>query len=161
MKFVVDTNVTIAANGRDTHADFECQFRCIEFIEDLSTPKNPKQIMLDDAGLIWSEYSRHLNFRGQPGVGDMFFKFVHDNMHSSQKVRRVHITPIADESRGFDELPKNPVDKSDRVFLAVAIKADAAIINALDSDWHEQHNFIELLNIKVKQLCPQHGVKVV
>ena len=28
--YVVDTNVAMAANGRDTHADLECQLDCIE-----------------------------------------------------------------------------------------------------------------------------------
>ena len=28
--FVVDTNVTIAANGRETHADMSSQLACVE-----------------------------------------------------------------------------------------------------------------------------------
>ena len=31
--FVVDTNVAIAANGRETHADHLCQLACMEKLE--------------------------------------------------------------------------------------------------------------------------------
>lgn len=157
MKFVVDTNVSIAANGRNTHADFQCQLNCIEFLEDIVSLANAKQTILDDSGLILDEYSKHLNFKGQPGVGDMFFKFIHDNLYSTPKIEAVLITPIDDESRGFDELPVNSVDKSDRKFLAVAVKATASIANATDTDWHEQNSFMASLGISIQQICPQHG----
>jgi len=161
MKYVIDTNVTVAANGRDTHANPQCQFQCIEFLLEVTIPTNMKQITIDESGLILNEYSRYLSFKGQPGVGDMFFKFVHDNMYSSKKISSVRITPITDETRGFEELPMNQIDKSDRMFLAVAKKANADVINALDTDWHEQHAFIASLDITVQQLCPEHGVKVI
>ena len=31
--YVVDTNVAIAANGRNTHADYACRFDCNETLE--------------------------------------------------------------------------------------------------------------------------------
>ncbi len=71
----------------------------------------------------------------------------------------VRITP-SDESRGFAELPKNELDPSDRKFLAVAVKAGAAILNATDSDWDEQSALLERLGVPLEQLCPQHQSKV-
>lgn len=158
MKFVVDTNVTIAANGRKTHANLQCQLSCIEFLEDLASPANPKQTIIDESGLILDEYTPHLNYIGQPGVGDMFFKFIHDHLYSCSKIKTVSITPVDDETRGFAELPINSLDKSDRKFLAVAITADAKIVNALDTDWHEQYTLLESLGIQINQICPQHGI---
>ena len=76
MKAVVDTNVAIAANGRNTHASLACQLACIEFLEKLVSAKYRTAIILDDLDLIISEYSGYLNYKGQPGVGDMFFKYI-------------------------------------------------------------------------------------
>lgn len=157
MNVVVDTNVAISANGRDTHASLACQYACTAFLEELVSHKKRTYIALDELGLIFSEYSSHLHYKGQPGVGDVFFKYLHDHMYLSKKVKRVPITPIDDETRGFDELPPNTVDKSDRKFLAAAVVASAEIVNATDTDWHGQVVLFADLGINVQQLCPEHG----
>lgn len=161
MNVVVETNVPIAANGRDTHASFACQYTCIEFLKELVSPESAKSIILDEQGLIIEEYRSYLNHRGQPGVGDIFFKYLHDHMYLGEKIILLPITPIVDESRGFEELPVNQIDKSDRKFLALAIVANANITNALDTDWHEQTVFIDSMRIQIDQLCPEHGCRVV
>lgn len=160
MNVVVETNVPIAANGRETHASLACQYTCTEFLEKLASPKSNTSIILDEQGMILDEYRHYLNYKGQPGVGDMFFKYLHDHMYLDKKVKLVPISPITDETRGFSELPVNPIDKSDRKFLAVAIVANANIINAMDTDWHEKAVFVDLMKIKVQQLCPEHGCSV-
>ncbi|MDO9226177.1 MAG: hypothetical protein Q8M09_07850 [Pseudomonadota bacterium] len=157
MKVVVETNVTIAANGRDTHASLGCQYDCVEFLEKLASVKSRDQILLDAGGLILDEYRPYLNYKGQPGTGDLFYKFLHDHMYLDKRVKQVSISPVADETRGFEELPANSLDKSDRKFLAVAVVAKGAVVNALDSDWHEQATFIKALGVPVKQLCPAHA----
>lgn len=157
MNVVVDTNVAIAANGRGTHASLACQYECIEFIQVLVSPEKRTRIILDEPGLIFTEYSSYLNYKGQPGMGDMFFKYLHDHMYLGKKIRLVPITPISDEARGFDELPQNPIDKSDRKFLVAAIVAGAAVVNALDGGWHRQADFIAKLGVNVQQLCPDQA----
>ncbi|MFZ2727016.1 MAG: hypothetical protein WAX77_12240 [Methylococcaceae bacterium] len=154
-KLVIDTNVLIAANGRNTHACFACQLACIELLEEC---KN-SLIALDDLDLIMDEYKAYCNYSGQPNTGDMFFKYLHDNQHSVNNIYRITITPIDDEARGFLELPINTVDKSDRKFVATALIAPASIMNATDSDWVEQKLLLDNLNITVKQLCPEHSCK--
>ena len=157
MKVVVETNVTIAANGRNTHASLACQYNCVEFLEKLVSTQSRDQVLLDDRGLILNEYKRYLNYRGQPGTGDIFFKVLHDNMHWGNRVKQISVTPVTDEDKGFGELPVNQVDKSDRKFLAVACVGKGHVINAVDTDWHEQAAFITGLCVSVKQLCPEHG----
>lgn len=157
MKVVVDTNVTVVANGRNTHASLGCQYACISFLEGIASTKSRTKIVLDANGLILDEYKGHLSYSGQPGVGDVFFKFLHDQMHQSKKVQLVTISPISDETRGFNELPINPVDMSDRKFLAVAVVSGAEITNAVDTDWHDQRVFVANLHVIVRQLCPEHG----
>ena len=152
---VIDTNVIIAANGRNTHASLICQLMCSEFLKDC---KN-KAIALDDLDLIMQEYKRYANYSGQPSVGDMFFKYLHNNQYANANIHTVSITSINDEQRGFEELPENQIDKSDRKFLATAVKTQAVIVNATDSDWTEQKVLLDSLNIEIKQLCPEHSCK--
>ena len=87
----------------------------------------------------------------------MFFKHLHNNMYSQSAVALVVISEISDPKRGFEELPANSLDASDRKFLAVALRSQAKILNALDTDWHEQRKFIAALGVEVRQLCPEHG----
>lgn len=159
MKVVVDTNVTVVANGRSSHVAHSCQYACVSFLENIASTGSRTKIGIDAGGLILAEYKDHLSYSGQPGVGDMFFKYLHDSMYNSARVERVKILQLADDSRGFAELPTNKLDKSDRKFLAVAVKAKARIVNAVDSDWHEQKNLTNSLKISVKQLCPAYGCK--
>jgi predicted nucleic acid-binding protein len=159
MKVVVDTNVAIAANGRNTHASLKCQYECIEFLQKLTADIGRHQIFLDEGEQILDEYRTYLYHHGEPGVGDSFYRFLHDHMYSGNRVRRVAIVPIDDGARGFAELPPNGLDMSDRKFLAVALIAKAAVANAMDTDWYKQAEFITGLGVKVKQLCPEHGCK--
>jgi hypothetical protein len=47
-RFVIDTNVAIAANGRNTHASEICQLVCIEFLEQYKD----LNIVIDELGFI-------------------------------------------------------------------------------------------------------------
>jgi len=154
--FVVDTNVAIVANGRNTHADLVCRRQCVEMLEDLC---KSHAVVLDDRYRILGEYRGHLNFSGAPGMGDVFFKHVLNHMHDGKSVRIVPITPCTDECRGFTELPKNRLDPSDRKFLAVAVVAQAEILNATDSDWSEREALTSDLGVSVRQLCPRFATK--
>ena len=152
--YVVDTNVAIAANGRNTHADEKCQLRCIEVLEEIC---NRRVVVVDDEGRIFGEYCGRLSFSGVPGVGDKFFKHVFDHMYGEGRVRRVSITSCSDHKRGFKELPENDLDPSDRKFLAAALVGCATILNATDSDWSEQDALTEHLEVAVCQLCSQYA----
>ncbi len=153
MMFVVDTNVAIVANGRGIHANNKCQSDCIQKLKSLVTQKI---VAIDDRYLILKEYREYMNPPGEPGVGDMFFKHVFNNLKQYERIRLVTITPSADERRSFEELPENTFDPSDRKFLAVAVVAKATVLNATDNDWHEHRKLMSELGVKVEQLCPQH-----
>lgn len=152
----MDTNVLIAANGRNTHADLECQDQCVRIIQDIG--RNGTAV-IDDRNLILDEYQRHLSFNGARGVGDAFFKHVHDNSHFAGRVERVQIRPVNAEEREFEELPSNTLDRSDQKFLAVSVISTAPILNATDSDWHHERALISSLGVVVEQLCPQHATR--
>ena len=152
--FVVDTNVAIAANGRGTHADRRCQLSCVERLRSVA---NGEVVAIDDKGVILGEYRKRLSLSGRPGMGDAFLKHVFNYQYQDGRVQRVAVTPCDDERRGFEELPENSFDRSDRKFLAVAVVARAVILNATDSDWDEHKALMDSLGIEVDQLCSQHA----
>ncbi len=156
MVYVMDTNVAVAANGRDTHADTACQLACVKRIRALI---DEGILGVDDKGLIVKEYADRLNFSGAPGAGDAFFRYVFDQQYREDRIRRVTVHPSSDVDRGFEELPTNDFDPSDRKFLAVAVVADAVVLNATDSDWEEHADLMNELGVGVEQLCPQHANK--
>ena len=153
--FVVDTNVAISANGRDTHADEACQLECVRTLRTMVT----ERVVIDEAGAILDEYARQLRWSGQPGAGDAFFKHVFNSQYDPDRVRRVPLIPSEDHRRSFEELPPNTFDPSDRKFLAAAVVAEAVVLNATDSDWNEHRALTEELGVEVRQLCPQHATK--
>lgn len=159
-RFVVDTNVAIAANGRNTHADDECQLACVENLESIM---RDGIIAIDRDGLIFEEYINRLSLGegfDNKGVGNMFLVHVFNNQYKNDYVRMFDVMPSIDDPddlKGFEELPENQLDRSDRKFLAVAVVAEGVILNALDGDWNEQQALTDRLGVEVRQLCPQHG----
>ena len=154
--FVVDTNVAIVANGRETDADEQCRLSCIKRLRSLA---DDEVVAIDNLGLILAEYKKRLHFSGMPGVGDAFFKHVFNNQFQEKRVRRVTVTRSDDARRGFEELPQNAFDPSDRKFLAVSVVAGAVVLNATDSDWAEQDELMDRLGVEVRQLCSRYASK--
>ena len=71
-RFVVDTNVAIADNGRNTDADDECKLTCIENLESIM---RDGVIAIDGDGFIFEEYINRLSLDDgfdDRGVGNMF-----------------------------------------------------------------------------------------
>lgn len=155
--YVVETNVAIVANGRgDIHADEECQLACREKLKEICSPHSRQVVVVDDRDLVFDEYRKHLNWKGAPGLGDVFFKHVFNHQYNGKRVRRVTITPIMRcDRQDFKELPKNnTLHEDDRKFLATAVVAKATIINAMDRDWDENQALIKSLRVTVQELCP-------
>ena len=89
----------------------------------------------------------------------MFFKHIFNHQYSDDRIKQVPITPLLDEGRGYNELPENTFDPSDRKILAVAVVEKAYIVNATDSDWVENKSFTDNLGVRINQICPQHATK--
>ncbi len=152
-RIVIDTNVLIVANGNNEQADPECELACIEMLE--GATKGKKTVLLDASGLIMEEYEGYCSYSGVPGVGDLFFKFLHDHQYSEASVIRIPIQQKPDREGGFANLPTNDFDPNDRKFLSVAEAGDGRVVNATDSHWSEHADFISSMGVQVLELCPQ------
>ena len=152
---VVDTNVPLVANGKAEQADLACEVACVR---ELIQIRSERRILLDDKQLIIEEYRRNLNHSGQPGVGDAFFKWLHENQAKPQHCRIVPVTCYA--HRGFAEFPDDPClekfDKADRKFVAVAMASgtNPQLLNATDRDWWDHRQALAENGVNVVFLCP-------
>lgn len=150
---VIETNILIAANGKSDQANDACMDKCIETLLEV---RATACLALDDAGEILDEYSVYCSYSGQPGVGDEFFIWAHNNQYAT--CRRVRLTPHDD--RVYQEFPDAPglakFDRSDRKWIATALGCDptATIYNAVDSDYAEATQALADAAIPVTELCP-------
>ena len=55
---VVDTNVPVVANGRNTHANEACQAACIKAIKSIWSGQRKRIVILDDKDEIMDEYQK-------------------------------------------------------------------------------------------------------
>jgi hypothetical protein len=146
---VFDTNVPVVANGLAGQASGACVEACID---KLLRSRAEDVVVVDDDGLIFEEYQRYLAHRGQPRAGDAFFKWLWDNQGNEAHRRRVQITSIDPDPRGFLEFPI-----SDRKFVAVAMAAGSqpAIVNASDTDWWNAREVLAEHGVNVEFVCPE------
>lgn len=161
-KCLVDTNVPKTANlatQPDPASDVPdcCVLACIEAIEHVISRRT---LVMDAGDEIFDEYRQQLSMRGQPGVGDRFMKWVHDNRWSFSNSDRVAITKNGDS---YDEFPDHDglkeFDKSDRKFVAVANahSEKPPILQATDSKWWGWKEALEEVGITVHFLCPEYA----
>ncbi len=153
---VIDTNVLIVANGRSRQADEDCVLACLDALDEARTGI----VLLDDKGRILNEYMGRLSLSGQPGVGDAFFKWLHDHQADPRHCECVRITPKSSDAEDFKEFPNDSklagFDRSDRKFVAVAraSRRNPSILNAVDRDWWDFREALKGNGVLVQFLCP-------
>lgn len=158
MPVVIDTNVLIAANGRDCpQATLACRLACTKQLQQTRT----KDILVIDSDWhIISQYKKQVSQSGQPGVGDAFLKWVLTNRNNLRRCVQVQITPTADGS-SFAEFPMTPelesFDRDEHKFVAAALvhPDTPPIYNAVDSDWKIYFDALTAAGVKIVQLCPE------
>jgi hypothetical protein len=153
---VVDTNVPVTANGRDTHGSAECQEACRRGL--LEITRGSARLILDCGFEIVNEYCAYLSFRGQPGLGDAFLRWIHDNQFNSSRCERVTLTPHP--ARGYVEFPEDEAlsgfDRDDRKFVAAARASQsraARVLNAVDSDWWDYELVLQEHGVRLEFVC--------
>jgi hypothetical protein len=115
---------------------------------------------LDDARRILSEYERHLNPGGEPGVGDGFLKWVYRHLWTA-RCEQVSIAPVQDDHENFVDFPSDPAlanfDHDDRKFVAVARAhpQHPPILTAIDTDWWEYRHALSNNGVTLDFLCEE------
>ncbi len=152
---VIDTNVPIVANGpRNKRKDAAPSEQCQEAaILRLKQAVHSELILLDSDSAIQNEYRRYLDPKGQPGVGDLFYRHILNSMPG-----RVERRELPKDANGeYTHLPQSLIDagfdQSDRKFAALAKQENGTVINATDSDWLEHARTLSQENIEVSNIC--------
>jgi hypothetical protein len=157
--FVVDVNVAIVANGRAPQANLTCVSACMD---ELGQIVRCGVIVLDADRLILSEYQRHLDPGGQPGLGDAFMQWVWENRAVAERCERVPLNAVGLGTGDFAEFPDDPAlqsfDRDDRKYVAVAraSRKNPEVLNAVDPDWWQHRDALAKNGVRVRFLCPQH-----
>ncbi len=154
-RFVVDTNVPIVANGRPTPQDsrqpsVEARLKAIRFLQRILANG---RILLDVEGDVQAEYHRHLNPRGQPGVGDLFYLTV---LQSAPRRTERHALPRRPDGE-YADIPQTVIDAgfdpNDRKFAALARQQSTPVANATDTDWLDHRPLLRRCGITVHFVC--------
>jgi hypothetical protein len=160
---LVDTNVPIIANGAlkpdllPQGVDDSCVLACIDAIEHVI---KKKALVIDSGDEIFDEYRNKLSLKGQPGMGDLFLKWVHDHRYTLPDSQRVEITK---NNGGYDEFPSHAgltdFDPSDCKFIAVANAhpQKPPILQASDSKWWGWSKALQDVGISVHFLCRSYA----
>lgn len=160
-KCLVDTNVPKTANLALDPATIPpeltgCVLACVEAVDHVV---KMRCLVMDAGDEIFDEYRKQLSMRGQPGVGDRFMKWVHDNRWTLLDADRVTITK---DGQSYVEFPDHhgltQFDNADRKFIAVANAhpAKPPIIQATDSKWWGWKDALTEVGISVHFLCPDY-----
>lgn len=155
MNVVIDANLLASANFYADHISDSCIEACIRFLIDVQI--NGGMVSVDVQGEIFREYARYCNHKGEPNVGDAFFKWLFDNQGYPAVCEKVAIHP--DSSHGYREFPVDVslenFDRSDRKYVAVAMASayQPVIHNATDSDWIDFQSVLLKFGIQIHQHC--------
>ena len=150
---VVDTNVIVVSNRRQGESRV-CANNCAQALLKITKTGT---LVLDDLGIILEEYRRYCSFSGQPGVGDYFFRWIHDNLGQAARIQRVTITPKPPAD--YHEFPEHDdlanFDNSDRKFIAVANAHEdkPPVLQALDTKWWGWKDALAQCGINIEFLC--------
>jgi hypothetical protein len=148
---VVDTNVPISANKalvEESDVPDELKQACVDAIVHVM---NTGALVIDYQGEILTEYKRHLNSSGQPGVGDAFLKWV----YTCQLRSTGHLVNISPDGESYLEFPSHKglvkFDRNDRKFVAVsnAHSKKPPILQATDSKWIAWESALKEVGIRV------------
>jgi hypothetical protein len=157
MKVIVDTNVPIVANKAAPQASPSCVITCVRRLQDI---QRNHAVVIDDGWRILREYQDNLSGAGRSGTGTEFLLWVLTNRSNQQHCEQVHITQAPNGDMEFLEFPDDvsllEFDRSDCKFMAVALThpEHPPILNAVDTDWRDHHDTLELHGVRVEQLCP-------
>ena len=161
-KCVVDTNVPMTANLASAPQQIPdelagCVLACVDAVEQVVKKGG---LVIDAEDEIFDEYRQNLSLKGQPGMGDRFLKWVHDNRWTLPGPDRVNITRNGDS---YDQFPQheglNAFDRSDRKFVAVANAhpAKPPILQATDSKWWGWKDALAEVGVTVHFVCPEYA----
>lgn len=157
---VIDANVLAVANRLAEHVNEDCIRLCASR---LANVRRAERVALDQDNVIWSQYARQCSYRGSPGLGSEFFRWLHQRRWDPRYCEAVALRRRGDDpDADFESFPADDAlsgfDRDDRVFIAVARASRQAppVLNATDTRWRPHLAALARHGVVVEILCPQH-----
>ena len=149
---IIDTNVLLVASEKCDHIPADQQLIVFDWLTAFRSDRR-RSVVLDQSmnrkGSIWKEY--HNKMTGQ----DLGLLVVTEKL----QLALVRFLDVDYDSNNYGCVPAHlgSVDRSDRVFVAVALKdksqdGNSEIVNAIDADWCECEQALKDAGIIVEQL---------
>jgi hypothetical protein len=153
---VIDTNVLLVANGSHADVSPQCRQACVER---LLARQREGVVVIDDAYRILREYQNKTQPNQPKGVGDVFLKWLLQNVANGQRVHQVSITETGtNEYAEFPDPALQPeFDAPDRKFAAVASAHPdkPPVWQAADSKWLNWWGRLAAKGVRVQFVCPK------
>lgn len=152
---MVDTNVAVVANQTNSEP-LACIAACASALHGIT---RTGLVVIDDAELILREYKYYLSFKGQPGAGDRFFKWLVNNRGRRDRVVQVTLAEDPKRPGEFATFPADSdleaFDRSDRKFVAAALAhpEKPPVLNASDSDWWVYRHALKRHGVTIQFVC--------
>jgi hypothetical protein len=152
---IIDTNVILVANRQHADVSEDCILACGRRLQQVMASG---RFAVDDAYRIVKEYQHKTTPYAAKRVGDVFLKWLLQNLSNPSRCDRVSIVEHGD--RGFESFPDDHrltgFDPPDRKFVAVAGAHDShpPISQAADSKWRGWATALGEHGITVDFLCP-------
>lgn len=152
---VIDTNVLLVANEKHADASPECVLDCVDHLEEV---QNGGVVVIDDAWRIVSEYQNKTQPNRPKGVGDVFLKWVLQNLGNAQRVQQVTLNDTPEGCYAEFPVPalQKRFDPPDRKFAAVANAHPdkPPVWQAADCKWLDWWPELQSAGVLVEFLCP-------
>ena len=154
-KYVVDTNVILAASSQHGKVSEDCVVECGKR---LAAIMESGIVFIDQGGKIIGEYGNKSKPWTGNKLGDLFLKWVINNQGNPKRCVQVHVCESGDNS--YDEFPdatlQDEFDPPDRKFIAVAHASgmNPTVLQAADSKWLNWNARLKDSGISVDFVCP-------
>jgi hypothetical protein len=155
MRAVIDTNVLLVANGQHDDISPDCVIECVQRLQAM---KKAGVTVIDDNYLILKEYQKKTQLNPAKQPGDVFLKWLLQNVGNPKRVQQVSLTETAENC--FTEFPDPALepafDPPDRKFAAVANAHPdkPPILQAADCKWLNWWPALQAKGVRVEFLCP-------
>lgn len=151
---IIDTNVILVANRQHQDVSPQCIINCTNALQTLM---QKGKLAIDDRFRILGEYQHKTQPNKCRGAGDVFVKWVLQNIANPARCEQVEI--VENRERAFESFPDDAdlvkFDPPDRKFVAVsaAHPDKPPILQAADSKWIGWAPALKRHGITVDFLC--------
>ena len=136
---VIDTNVLLVANNKHPDISPVCVLECVQRLEQI---KKQGIVVIDDGWRLVGEY-KHKTQPNQPkGPGDVFLKWLLQNISNPQRIHQVPVTESSIDN--FTEFPDSELQQ----------QLDPPVWQATDCKWLDWWPQLKTHGVNIEFLCP-------